>query len=85
MEGSNFLQKIKDCKDDWELLKFNELKRAFDLFMIKLKKFNTRMEHDKNDLLKKNLDEKEKISKRRIEIDLVNNFGKINFDKKIKV
>ena len=79
------LQKIKDCKDDWELLKYNELKRAFDLFMLKLKKFNSRMENDKNDLLKKNLDEKEKISKRRVEIELTNNFGKMNFDKKIKV
>lgn len=66
-----------------ELLKYRELKRAFDVFIVKLKKFTDRADAEKIDKLKIKSDEKEKVSKRRNEIEM--NHLNISFEKKVKV
>ena len=70
----------KKKKTDLELLQLRELGRAFGLFVTKLKKFNDRVELDKSEQLKSKLEEKQRLSKRRNEIELC-----YTFEKKIKV
>lgn len=66
-----------------EILQYKELKRAFTLFITKLKKFNTRVELEKIEKSTRQKNERDRISKRRNEIEMEN--LNISFEKKIKV
>lgn len=66
-----------------EILKYKELKRAFDTFVVKLKKFTDRTNAEKIDKLKIKSDEKKTVLKRRNEIEM--NHLNISFEKKVRV
>lgn len=72
-----------NMKTNMELLQHRELKRTFQMFITRLKKFNDLLELKKQDQLKSKSEEKQRLSKRRNEIEL-NHFSVI-FEKKLKV
>ena len=73
----------ENTKTNLELMKYRELKRAFQIFIMKLKQFNDRVESEKRERLQSKSEEKQRLSKRRndIEMDHLNGM----FEKKIKV
>ena len=70
-------------KTNLEVLQHRELNRAFKIFITKLKNFNDRMELEKEEQLKSKSEEKQRLSKRRNEIELEHLNGM--FEKKVKV
>lgn len=72
-----------NMKTNFELLQHRELKRTFQMFITRLKKFNDLLELKKQEQLKSKSEEKQRLSKRRNEIEL-NHFNVI-FEKKLKV
>ena len=71
-----------NMKTNFELLQHRELKRTFQMFITRLKKFNELLELKKQDQLKSKSEEKQRLSKRRNEIEL-EHFS-VTFDKKLK-
>jgi len=72
-----------NTKTNLEVLQHRELNRAFKIFITKLKNFNDRMELEKEEQLKSKSEEKQRLSKRRNEIELEHLNGM--FEKKVKV
>lgn len=72
-----------NMKTNLELLKHRELKRTFQMFIMRLKKFNELLELKKQEQLKSKSEEKQRLSKRRNEIEL--NHLNVIFEKKLKV
>jgi hypothetical protein len=71
-----------NMKTNFELLQHRELKRTFQMFITRLKKFNELLELKKQDQLKSKSEEKQRLSKRRNEIEL-EHFS-VTFEKKLK-
>ena len=71
-----------NMKTNFELLQHRELKRTFQMFITRLKKFNELLELKKQDQLNSKSEEKQRLSKRRNEIEL-EHFS-VTFEKKLK-
>lgn len=71
-----------NMKTNLELLQHRELKRTFQMFITRLKKFNELLELKKQEQLKSKSEDKQRLSKRRNEIEL-DHFS-VTFDKKLK-